>query len=132
MKALGAGTRISKSEVSRICASLHEEVAAFDDRPLAESTYPYVFLHATFPKARVAHRVLPQAVVVAAGVAVDVATDRRREVLGLKIGNTESQPFWTTLLPSLKTRGFDGVKPVISDTHSEMNAAVETVFIGSN
>ncbi|MDZ4234293.1 MAG: transposase, partial [Dietzia sp.] len=53
VKALGADTGISKSEVSRICGNLDEDVAAFRDRPLADSTYPYVFLDATYCKARV-------------------------------------------------------------------------------
>ena len=94
VKALGAGTGISKSEVSRICANLDEDVAAFRDRPLADTTYPYVFLDATYCKARVGRRVVSQAVVVAVGV----AADGRREVLGFEVGETESQPFWTSFL----------------------------------
>jgi putative transposase len=52
VKALGADSGISKSEVSRICADLDEEVGAFRDRSLAEVAYPYVFLDATYCKAR--------------------------------------------------------------------------------
>ena len=85
VKALGADTGISKSEVSRICANLDEDVAAFRDRPL-DTTYPYVFLDATYCKARVGRRVVSQAVVVAVGV----AADGRREVLGFDVGDTES------------------------------------------
>ena len=48
VKALGADTGISKSEVSRICADLDEEVGAFRDRSLAEIGYPYLFLDATY------------------------------------------------------------------------------------
>ena len=80
VKALGADTGISKSEVSRICAELDVEVAAFRDRSLAEQPFRYVFLDATYCKARVDHRVVSQAVVVATGV----AADGRREVLGLR------------------------------------------------
>jgi putative transposase len=69
---------ISKSEVSRICADLDTEVAAFRDRPLTSQAFPYVFLDATYCKARVDHRVVSQAVVIAAGV----AADGRREVPG--------------------------------------------------
>ena len=111
VKALGCESGISKSEVSRICANLDEDVAAFRDRPLADTTYPYVFLDATYCKARVGRRVVSQAVVVAIGV----AADGRREVLGFEVGETESQPFWTTFLRSLKARGLDGVKLVISE-----------------
>ena len=71
VKALGADTGISKSEVSRICAHLDEDVAAFRDRPLADQGYPYVFLDATYCKARVGRRVVSRAVVVAVGVAAD-------------------------------------------------------------
>ncbi len=79
VRALGADTRISKSEVSRICADLDEEVAAFRDRRLAETAFPYVVLDATYCKARrVNRRVVSQAVVIATGV----ATDGHREVLG--------------------------------------------------
>jgi transposase-like protein len=124
VKALGADTGISKSEVSRICGNLDEDVAAFRDRPLADTTYPYVFLDATYCKARVGRRVVSQAVVVAVGV----AADGRREVLGFEVGDTESQPFWTTFLRSLKARGMDGVKLVISDAHTGLIAATETVF----
>ena len=71
VKALGADSGISKSEVSRICADLDGEVAAFRDRDLSETGYPYVFLDATYCKARVNHRVMSQAMVVAIGVAAD-------------------------------------------------------------
>ena len=76
VKALGADTGISKSEVSRICANLDEDVAAFRDRPLADTTYPYVFLDATYCKARVGRRVVSQAVVVAIGVAADIIAEQ--------------------------------------------------------
>ncbi|WP_173921883.1 IS256 family transposase [Agromyces sp. Marseille-P2726] len=127
VKALGADTGISKSEVSRICANLDEDVAAFRDRPLADSTYPYVFLDATYCKARVGRRVVSQAVVVAVGV----AQDGRREVLGFEVGDTESQPFWTTFLRSLKARGLGGVQLVISDAHTGLIAATQTVLQGA-
>jgi putative transposase len=127
VKALGADTGISKSEVSRICANLDEDVAAFRDRPLADTTYPYVFLDATYCKARVGRRVVSQAVVVAVGV----AADGRREVLGFEVGDTESQPFWTTFLRSLKARGLGGVQLVISDAHTGLIAAIGTVLHGA-
>jgi putative transposase len=126
VKALGADTGISKSEVSRICANLDEDLAAFRDRPLADSTYPYVFLDATYCKARVGRRVVCRAVVVAVGV----AADGRREVLGFGVGDIQSQPLWTTFLRSLKARGLGGVKLVISDAHTGLIAAIDTVFDG--
>lgn len=127
VKALGADTGISKSEVSRICADLDEEVAVFRDRPL-ESEYPYVFLDATYCKARVNHRVVSQAVVVAVGVAANGS----REVLGFQVGDTESQAFWTEFLRTLKARGLAGVRLAISDAHTGLIAAIRTVLQGAS
>ncbi|WP_459989222.1 transposase, partial [Mycobacterium avium] len=67
------------------CADLDTEVGAFRDRPLSEQHFPYVFLDATYCKARVNHRVVSQAVVIATGV----AADGRREVLGFDVGDSE-------------------------------------------
>ena len=108
VKALGADTGISKSEVSRICAGLDAEVAQFRHRSLSALDYPRVFLDATYCKARVNHRIVSQAIVVAVG---------RREVLGFDVGDTENEGFWTAFLRSLKARGLDGVKLVMSDAH---------------
>src|SRR5436309_2190573 len=104
VKALGADTGISKSEVSRICADLDIEVGAFRDRSLAEQAFPYVFLDATYCKARVNRRAVSQAVVIATGV----AADGHREVLGFAVGDSEDGAFWTGFLRSLKARGLGG------------------------
>jgi len=127
VKALGADSGISKSEVSRICQELDVEVAAFRDRSLGEQPFRYVFLDATYCKARVDHRVVSQAVVVATGV----AADGRREVLGFDVGDSEDGAFWTAFLRSLKTRGLGGVQLVISDAHSGLKQAIEAVLIGA-
>ncbi|CAB4964708.1 MAG: IS256 family transposase [Actinobacteria bacterium] len=128
VKALGADTGISKSEVSRICKDLDEEVGAFRDRSLAGTTYPYVFLDATYCKARVNHRVVSQAIVVAIGV----TADGRREVLGMDVGDSEDGAFWTAFLRSLKARGLGGVQLVISDAHSGLKQAIAGVLIGTS
>ena len=128
VKALGADTGISKSEVSRICKDLDGEVGAFRDRSLADTTYPYVFLDATYCKARVNHRVVSQAVVVAIGV----TADGRREVLGMDVGDSEDGAFWTGFLRSLKARGLGGVQLVISDAHSGLKHAIAAVLIGTS
>jgi transposase-like protein len=127
VRALGADTGISKSEVSRICADLDEEVAAFRDRSLTETAFPYVFLDATYCKARVNRRVVSQAVVIATGV----AADGHREVLGCAVGDSEDGAFWTAFLRTLKARGLGGVQLVISDAHTGLKAAIEAVLIGS-
>ncbi|RQP08938.1 MAG: IS256 family transposase [Microbacteriaceae bacterium] len=127
VRALGADTGISKSEVSRICANLDEDVAAFRERPLDQTAYPYVFVDATYCKARVGRRVVSQAIVVAVGV----AADGRREVLGFDVGDTESEPFWTDFFRTLKARGLSGVQLVVSDAHTGLVSAIGTCFAGA-
>ncbi|MEO3779768.1 IS256 family transposase [Micromonospora sp. B11E3] len=127
VKALGADSGISKSEVSRICADLDEEVSAFRDRSLATAAFPYVFLDATYCKARVDRRVVSQAIVVATGV----RADGWREVLGFAVGDSEDGAFWTAFLRSLKARGLGGVQLVISDAHTGLKQAIAAVFIGA-
>src|SRR4051795_1732022 len=87
------GTGVSKSEVSRICAGLDADVAAWRTRPLDAQKFPYVFLDATCCKARVAGRVVSQAVVIATGV----SAGGRREVLGCAVGDSETEAFWADL-----------------------------------
>jgi putative transposase len=128
VKALGADAGISKSEVSRICADLDAEVGAFRDRSLADQAFPYVFLDATYCKARVNRRVVSQAVVIATGV----AADGRREVLGFDVGDSEDGAFWTAFLRSLKARGLNGVQLVISDAHEGLKQAIGSVLIGAS
>jgi putative transposase len=128
VKALGADTGISKSEVSRICADLDTEVTAFRDRSLAGQAFPYLFLDATYCKARVNHRVVSQAVVVATAV----AADGRRQVLGVEVGDSEDGAFWTAFLRSLRARGLAGVQLVISDAHAGLAQAVAAVLIGAS
>src|SRR4051794_746180 len=128
VKALGADSGISKSEVSRICADLDEEVGAFRDRSLAAAAFPYVFLDATYCKARVNRRVVSQAVVVATGV----RADGWREVLGFAVGDSEDGAFWTAFLRSLKARGLGGVQLVISDAHTGLKSAIAAVLLGAS
>ena len=127
VKALGADTGISKTEVSRICADLDTEVAAFRDRPLAEQRFPYVFLDATYCKARVDHRVVSQAVVIATGV----TADGHREVLGFDVGDSEDGAFWTAFLRLAEARGLTGVQLVICDAHAGLNTAIGAVLLGA-
>jgi putative transposase len=132
--ALGAESGISKSEVSRICAELDADVAAFNSRDLGEQEFPYVFLDATYCKARVGGdthgkgaRVVSQAVVIATGV----SADGRREVLGCAVGDSETQDFWTQFLRSLRDRGLSGVQLVISDHHRGLMNAIDATMAGA-
>jgi putative transposase len=104
VRALGADSGISKSEVSRISGDLDAEVAAFRDRSLAGQVFPYVFVDATYCRARVDRRVVSQAVVVATGV----CGDGRREVLGFAVGDSEDGAFWTQFLQLAGTRARRG------------------------
>jgi putative transposase len=128
VKALGADSGISRSEVSRICAELDTEVAAFRDRSLSDVAFPYVFLDATYCKARVSGRVCSQAVVIATGV----SADGRREVLGFDVGDSEDGAFWTAFCRGLKARGLRGVCLVISDAHEGLKGAISSVLLGAS
>jgi putative transposase len=128
VRALGVETGISKSEVSRICAELDGEVAAFRSRSLAHGSFPYLFLDVTYLKARVDGRVVSRAVVIATGVTADGG----REVLGLDVGDSEDGAFWTAFLRSLKARGLAGVQLVISDAHTGLKQAIGAVMAGAS
>jgi transposase-like protein len=117
----------SKSEVSRVCQALDDEVAAFRERPL-EMAYPYLWLDATYLKVREDGRVVSRAVVVAYGV----NEDGYREVLGLEVGLSESEAFWTEFLRSLVRRGLRGVEPVVSDDHRGLVAALTRTLEGAS
>ena len=127
VQALGLESGISKSEVSRICAGLDEELAAFRERSLSHVEFPYVFLDATYVKGRVNHQVVSRAVVVATGVSMTGG----REVLGVAVGDPEDKAFWSEFLRSLRERGLSGVRLVISDHHLGLMAAVAEVMIGA-
>lgn len=127
VRALGCDTGVSKSTVSRICGEIDAEVAAFRRR-LDHACFPYVFCDATYVKARADGRVVSRAVVVATGVAADGA----REVLGVDVGDSEDEVFWTAFLRSLRARGLSGVRLVISDAHAGLKAAVARVLSGAS
>jgi transposase-like protein len=119
-------TGISKSQVSRLCAEIDDKITAFLNRPL-EGEWPYLWLDATYVKVREQGRIVSVAVI----VAVAVNGNGRREVLGLAIGPSEAEPFWTDFLRALARRGLRGVKLVISDAHEGLKAAVARVLHAS-
>jgi putative transposase len=114
---------ISKSQVSRLCGEIDEKVQTFLTRPL-EGDWPYVWLDATYVKVRRAGRIVSVAVTIAIGV----NNDGRREVLGMDIGPSEAETFWTEFLRKLTRRGLRGVKLVISDAHEGLKAAITRVL----
>jgi len=125
VKAMGM-TGISKSQVSRLCEEIDERVKAFLSRPI-EGEWPYLWIDATYVKVRESGRIVSVAVIVAVGV----NSDGRREVLGMDIGPSEAETFWTEFLRKLARRGLRGVKLVISDGHEGIKAAVAKVLHGS-
>jgi transposase-like protein len=136
VSALGSQSGISKSQVSRICQEIDQQVQAFLNRPLQESGYAYVYMDATYLHGRLgkALQVCSRAVVVAMGVNVD----GRRELLGLKVGDSESEGFWSVFIASLIAAGFceaverglTGVKLVISDAHGGLTKAIRRQLQG--
>ncbi|MCZ7456124.1 IS256 family transposase [Streptomyces sp. WMMC940] len=127
VRALGADSGISKSEVSRLCTGLDAELTVFRTRPLDHTRFPYIYLDATYCKARVNHQIVSQAVVIATGI----TEDGGREVLGLMVGDSETEAFWSEFLRSLRERGLSGVRLVIADHHSGLVKAVRKVMLGA-
>ncbi|MGH2848854.1 MAG: IS256 family transposase [Thermoleophilaceae bacterium] len=117
------GLRISKSEVSRICAGLDEQVDAFRHRPL-EGSYPYLWLDAKVEKVRDGGRVVRKALVLAYGV----HESGYREVIALDVGEAETEAFWRSFLRSLVERGLGGVRLVVSDAHAGLKRAIGQVL----
>jgi putative transposase len=125
VKALGA-SGVSKSEVSRLVEEIDGRVNAFLARPI-EGEWPYLWIDATYVKAREGGRIVSTATIVAVGV----NTDGRREVLGVATGASEAEVFWKGFLRSLADRGLRGVRLVIADDHKGLRAAAAKVFHAS-
>jgi putative transposase len=117
------GLRISKSEVSRICQGLDEQVEAFRSRPL-EGRYPYRWLDAKVEKVRDGGRVVRKALV----LAYAVHESGYREVIGLDVGEAETEAFWRSFLRGLVERGLSGVQLVVSDAHAGLKKAIGQVL----
>jgi len=118
---------LSKSEVSRLCASLDSQVQAFLTRRL-DANYPYVYLDARYEHVREDERVQSMAVVIAYGI----KSDGVREVLGLDVTASEDLEHWRTFLQSLVARGVRGVRLVVSDAHLGLKQAIAEVFLGAS
>jgi transposase-like protein len=114
---------ISKSSVSKLCKEIDERVHAFLKRPLT-GDWPYLWLDATYLKVREGGRIVS----VAAIIAVAVNTEGQREIIGLYLGPSEAETFWSSFLKDLVRRGLTGVKLVISDAHEGLKAAITRVM----
>ena len=118
---------LSKSEVSRLCATLDAQVRAFRERRL-DGEYPYLWLDARYEHVREDGRVQSMAVVVAYGVRADGV----RDVLGVDVGTSEDLVLWRAFLQALIARGMRGVQLVISDAHPGLKQAIAEVFVGAS
>ena len=127
VKALGCDSGISKSSVSRICKAIDDDVAVLRGRRLDHQPFVYVWLDATYVHVRDNHQVTSKAVVIATGL----RADGYREVLGVDVGDSENETFWTEFLRDLKDRGLAGVRLVISDAHAGLKAAIRRVLQGA-
>lgn len=114
---------ISKSQVSKLCKDIDDRVNAFLDRPI-DGEWPYLWLDATYLKVRDGGRIIP----VAAIIAVAVTTEGKREIVGLGLGPSEAEPFWSAFLKGLVKRGLNGIKLVISDAHDGLRHAITRVL----
>jgi putative transposase len=120
---LGIGS-MSKSAVSRLCARLDEQVSAFRERPLDGGAYPYLWLDAKIERVREPGGVRQKCLV----IAYAVHESGRREVLGLDVGECETEAFWRDFLRSLTARGLQGVRLCVSDAHEGLRQAIGKVL----
>jgi putative transposase len=114
---------LSKDQVSRLCRGLDEQVRVFRERPL-EGAYPYLWVDAKVERVREPSGVRHKALAIAYGV----HETGRREVIGLDVGQAETEAFWREFLRSLRARGLDGVRLCISDAHAGLKAAIGQVL----
>jgi putative transposase len=117
------GHEFSSATVSRINASLDEELAKFAERRLEEE-YPYLILDARYEKVREDGVVRSQAVQVAIGI----NREGRRCVLAVGLANRESTTSWREFLAALKQRGLRGVELVVSDDHAGLKQAIVEIL----
>jgi putative transposase len=127
VKALGCDSGISKSTVSRICKAIDDDVAVLRGRRLDHQPFVYVWLDATYVHVREHGQVVSKAIVIATGC----RADGHREVLGVDLGNSENETFWTEFLRGLVDRGLHGVCLVVSDAHAGLVNAIRRVMQGA-
>lgn len=115
---------MGKDQVSRLCQGLDEQVAAFRERPLHDARYPYLWLDAKVERVREPGEVRQKCLVIAYGV----HETGRREVIGIDVGECETEAFWREFLRGLRARGLTGVKLCVSDAHAGLKAAIGQVL----
>jgi transposase-like protein len=120
------GTRFSRSTVSQLCPTFDTRVHAWNERPLGPQAYPFVVVDALVVKVRRKDAVRPTSALIVSGVHVE----GRRELLGLCLGDSESEATWADMLAWWKRRGLHGVEGLVSDEHAGLVKAAQRCFQG--
>lgn len=120
------GSEFSKSTVSDLCKRLDPIVHAWNERPLKDQKYPFVMVDAMVIKVREEERVRSRGVMIAVGI----NAEGYREVLGIMLGDSESEASWSEFFSWLKRRGLCGVDLIISDHHGGLIRAIRQHFQG--
>ncbi|EJY54500.1 transposase mutator type [Alicyclobacillus hesperidum URH17-3-68] len=120
------GTEFSKSTVSELCKRLDPIVQAWNGRNLREKRYPFILVDAIVLKIREDGRVRSRAAMIATGV----NEEGYREILGIMLGDSESEASWSEFFSWLKSRDLRGVDIVVSDSHGGLVKALHAQFQG--
>ena len=120
------GTRFSRSTVRQLCTALDRRVHAWNERPLDSHAYPFIIVDALVVKVRRDHAVRATSALMVSGV----NANGQRELLGLRLGDSESEGTWTDMFTWLKTRGLHGVELLVSDDHAGLVKAAQRHFQG--
>ena len=118
------GTSFSKSTVSKLCQKLDQEIYAFKNRSLDHMTAPFLMVDATYFKVRENHHIVSKAFL----VALAIKNDGTREVIDFAVHDAEDIYAWKTFLNSIKSRGLDTVRLIISDAHRSIRAASAEIY----
>src|SRR5919199_945449 len=120
------GTRFSRSTVSQLCTALDARVQAWNERSLDAQAYPLVMVDALVVKVRRDNAVRATSALIVSGV----NAQGMREVLGLWLGDSESEGTWADMFANLKRRGLRGVEGLVSDDHAGLVKAAQRYFQG--
>lgn len=121
------GKEFSKSTVSELCQRLDPLIETWNTRALRDQRFPFVIVDALVIKVREEGHVRAMSALIASGI----NEAGYREILGLQIGDSESEASWSQLFIWLKERGLHGVDLVVSDHHGGVVAAVRQHFQGA-
>lgn len=122
------GAEFSKSTVSALCTGLDTVVREWNERDLSGQEYPFLLVDALIIRVRKGGRVRLLSVLLATGI----NREGYREILGLMIGDSESEATWSEFFDRLKARRLNGEDIVVLDDHKGLVKAVQTHFQGAS